>query len=106
MRAVATLRNAVVILCPIAILGAPGCAEAPDEEQIRSTEQADDASTPAVIDIRCSLAIADRDCPTRADPVVRGVPRALHVDGVRAAAVRLRRRARGEPARRRPRVAR
>lgn len=62
MRAIATLRSAIVVVCPIALLFGPGCADTPDEEQEEQAEiaaRADANSIPAIIDIRRSLAVID-----------------------------------------------
>ena len=59
MRAVNTLRNALLVVWPAALLLGAGCVDPSAEEQVDSVAQADSAGNPAAIDVKRSLAVID-----------------------------------------------
>ena len=73
MRAVATLRSAIVIVCPMMLLIGPGCLDIPDEEQVANEAPAEASEALASIDTRRSLAVID--LPTLGAVDENGIPR-------------------------------
>ena len=82
MRSAATLRGAIFVVCPVALLGASGCVDGmaddgsvhgSDSEPIESVAQASDPADAPVIDTRRSVAVID--LPTLAATDENGNPR-------------------------------
>jgi hypothetical protein len=68
MRAVDTLRGALFVVGPAALLLGAGCADLPTEEQVDSFAAADSPGNPAAIDVKRSLAVIDLPTLDVTDP--------------------------------------